>query len=158
MMFVSQTTVPCASRSPALRLSGAAARERDDEHADGDHVGGDQQPEQRDARVAHPPGLSSASGAARSSDHQHEGRRREQQPRPPREVDDAPALRLVHHREAGEQRDVQRQDDDRLGARLAQHPAVARVQRAAAHMSGVVAGGACTTAAWSAAASVSESR
>ena len=69
-----------------------------------------------------------------------------------------PALRLVDHREAREQRDVERQDDHRLGARLAQNPAVARVQRAAAHMSGVAAGGACTTAACSAAASASESR
>jgi hypothetical protein len=137
---------------------GAAGRQRDDEHADGPHIGGDEQPEQRDTRVAHPAGTQLGQRGGEEQRHQYEGRRCEEQPRPPRKVDDAPALRLVPHREADEQRDVHQQDDHRLCPRLAQNPAVARLQRAVAHMSDVAAGGAWTMAAWSVAASASDSR
>jgi hypothetical protein len=47
------------------------------------------------------------------------------------EVEDVPAFHPVDRREAAQQRHVKRQNDDRLGARLAQSNASACVQLAA---------------------------
>jgi hypothetical protein len=44
------------------------------------------------------------------------------------EVDDVPVLRLVDRRQASQQRHISSQDDDRLGARLTQHPAITCAQ------------------------------
>ena len=56
-----------------------------------------------------------------------EGGGGEQQPHPPRKVDDVPALRPVEGRETSEQRHVNGQDEHRLGPCLALGPADARV-------------------------------
>ena len=59
--------------------------------------------------------MSSTAGAA-SSSHAHHG------------VEDVPALQLVNGGEAGKERDVDREDDDRLGTCLAHRPADACIQ------------------------------
>ena len=74
---------------------GAAAREGGEQHPDAEHIGGGQESEQRDAGVSHPAGAQLGERHCEQQDHEQQGRRGEQQPHPPGEVDDLPALRLV---------------------------------------------------------------
>jgi hypothetical protein len=127
-MLVSQTTAPWASRSPGAEARRAAAGQRGEEDPDADGVGCDQETEQRHADIPHGPWTQQDARHGKQQDHEAQGRRRKQQPYPPRQVDDVPAFRLVNGREAPEQRHINRQNDDRLGASLAHRSAGACVQ------------------------------
>ncbi len=118
---------PVRQQVAGAQARGARAGQGGEQDSHGDGIRGHQEPEQSDAGISHPSRPQPCGGRDEQEQHEQQRGCRQQRPHPPVEVEDAPALGRVDGGREGEQGHVEREDDDRLGARLAHGPAHPRV-------------------------------